>query len=70
MAKRKLTTEERRRLREAFAGMRADVGELRSLLEASAERLRQAEADEVRRRARIRRLTFGLLGREPQGTSG
>ena len=63
MAKRKLTSEERRRLREAFAGMRSDLGELRSLLESAAERLRQAEADDLRRRARLRRLTFGLLGR-------
>lgn len=63
MKKRKLTSEERRRLREAFSGMRADLGELRSVLEGAAERLRQAEVDELRRRARLRRLTFGLLGR-------
>ncbi|MCS7007904.1 MAG: hypothetical protein RMM28_11935 [Thermoleophilia bacterium] len=60
---RKLTSEERKRLAHAFAGARADVGELRSAFEAAAERLRAAEADERRRRAGLRRLTFGLLGR-------
>ncbi len=60
MPKRKLTSEERTKLRAAFEGMRADLGEMRLLLEASAERLRHAEAHEVRRRARLRRLTFGL----------
>ncbi len=63
MRKRKLTSEERKRLARAFAAMRADVGELRSVFETAAERLRSLEADERRRRARLRRLTFGLLGR-------
>ena len=63
MPKRKLTSAERKRLRTAFAGMRADLREMRSLLEVTAERLRQAEAREVRRRARLRRLTFDVLGR-------
>jgi hypothetical protein len=63
MAKRKPTPEERRKLREAFASMRSDVGELRALFERVADRLRQAEAEELRRRERLRRLTFGLLGR-------
>jgi hypothetical protein len=65
MAKRKLTNEERRRLREAFSGMQSDLRELRSLLEAAAERLGRQEAIGLRRRARLRKLTFGLLGREP-----
>jgi hypothetical protein len=38
MARRKLTNEERRKPREAFPGMRADLGELRSVLEVAAER--------------------------------
>ena len=63
MRKRKLTNEERKRLAHVFAAMRADVGELRSVLEAAAERLRMLEADEHRRRARLRRRTFGRLGR-------
>jgi hypothetical protein len=63
MRKRKLTSEDRERLIHVFAGMRADVGELRAVFEAVAERLCALEADERRRRARIRRLTFGLLGR-------
>ena len=65
MPRRKLTSEERRRLREAFAGMQSDLGELRSVLEAAAERLGRQEAVQLRRRARIRRLTCGLFGREP-----
>jgi hypothetical protein len=65
MPRRKLTNEERRRLREAFAGMQSDLRELRSVLEAAAERLGRQEAVQLRRRARLRRLTFGLLGREP-----
>ena len=63
MAKRKLTNEERRRLREAFSGMQSDLRELRSLLGGAAERLGRQEAIELRRR---RKLTFGLLGREPR----
>ena len=63
MAKRKLTPEERTRLRETFAGMRSDVGDLRTLLEGVSTRLRRAEAEQLRRRARLRRLTFGLHGR-------
>ena len=63
MRKRKLTSEERERLAHVVSGMRADVGELRAMFEAVAERSRVAEADERRRRARLRRLTFGLLGR-------
>jgi len=63
MRKRKLTSEERERLSHVFSGMRADVGELRAVFEKVAERLRALEADERRRRARRRRLTFGLLGR-------
>ena len=65
MAKRKLTNEERRRLREAFSGMQSDLRELRTLLEAAAERLGRQGATELRRRARLRKMTFGLLGREP-----
>jgi hypothetical protein len=65
MPRRKLTNEERRQLREAFAGMRSDFRELRSVLEEAAERLGRQEAVQLRRRARLRRLTFGLLGREP-----
>jgi hypothetical protein len=63
MRKRKLTIEERKRLARAFAGMRSDLGELRSVFEAAAERLRLAEEEECQRRARLRRLSFGLLGR-------
>ncbi len=70
MAKRNMTNEERRRLRDALSGIRSDLGELRVLLKGPAQRLRKAEAEDLRRRARLRRLTFGLLGREPQGTSG
>ena len=63
MRKRKLTSEERERLAQVFSAMRSDVGELRAVFETVAERLGALEADERRRRARLRRLTFGLLGR-------
>ena len=63
MRKRKLTAEERVRLARVFSVMRTDVGELRAVFERVAQRLRGLEADERRRRARLRRLTFGLLGR-------
>jgi len=63
MAKKKLTSDQRRRLRAILVEMRSDFGEMRGLLEAAAERAREAETGAMRRRARLRRLTFGLLGR-------
>lgn len=53
MKKRRLTTEERKRLAHAFAGMRADVGELRLVFEAAAERRRQPSGCVRRKRTRV-----------------
>jgi hypothetical protein len=61
MAKRKPTPEERRELRTMLVEIRTELGTLREQLEAKVEAARQLEA---RRRARLRRLSFGLLGRE------
>jgi hypothetical protein len=64
MAKRKkLTADQRERLRELATDIRSDLAEMRRLLEAAVERARSAEADAVRRRARRRRFSFGLFGR-------
>jgi hypothetical protein len=60
MAKRKPTPEERRELRTMLVEIRTELGTLREQLEAKVEAARQLEA---RRRARLRRLSFGLLGR-------
>ena len=61
--KKKLTSDQRRRLRAILVEMRSAFGEMRALLEAAAERARETETAAMRRRARLRRLTFGLLGR-------
>jgi hypothetical protein len=65
MAKRKrnLTSEELRRLRSLLTGVRDDLREIQHVFE---RRLAaHAEAQELRagRKERLRRLTFGLLGR-------
>jgi hypothetical protein len=61
--KKNLTPDERRALREALAGMRADLRELRLIFEDANQRHVHARRVQARRRARLRRLTFGLLGR-------
>jgi hypothetical protein len=43
--------------------------QLELLWERRAERFAAADAREAAYRARLRRLTFGLLGREPEGES-
>jgi hypothetical protein len=66
MKKRKrnnLTPDERRELRESLADARAELGAIRILFERRLDGLASWEAVEERRRARLRRLTFGLLGR-------
>ncbi len=62
MAKRKrtLTPEQRARIRELLLEMRGDIREFVTELER--RQASRCERDE-RRRARLRRLTFGLLGR-------
>jgi hypothetical protein len=65
MKRKKMTPEFRRKLAER----RAEWAEIdRSFLEMVArreQRLREWDEYMARRRARLRRLTFGLLGREP-----
>jgi len=61
--KRSLTPEQRAALRESLADVRAELGTIRAVLESRLDRLASWEAAEERRRARLRRLTFGLLGR-------
>lgn len=62
MAKRKkaLTPEQRARMRELLLEMRGDIREFVTELE---QRQASRHQLEERRRARLRRLTFGLLGR-------
>ena len=62
MAKRKrtLTPEQRARIRELVLEMRGDIREFVTELERRQATRRELEE---RRRARLHRLTFGLLGR-------
>jgi hypothetical protein len=48
---------------ELLAQWEREREEFRELMRLRAERLDAAEEREARRRARVRRLTFGLLGR-------
>ncbi len=61
--KRNLTPEQREALRDGLADVRAELGGIRAIFESRLVRLAEWEAAEERRRARLRRLTFGLLGR-------
>ena len=63
MERKRLTPEQRRALREALSELREGMRELRLLFERIEARQQLAREIESRRRARLRRLTFGLLGR-------
>ncbi len=63
MERKRLTPEQRRVLREALSELREGMRELRLLFERIEARQQLAREIEARRRARLRRLTFGLLGR-------
>ena len=63
MERKRLTPEQRRALREALSELREGMRELRLLFERIETRQQLAREIEARRRARLRRLTFGLLGR-------
>ncbi len=63
MERKRLTPEQRRALREALSELREGMRELRLLFERIEARQQVAREVEARRRARLRRLTFGLLGR-------
>ena len=59
-----MTPEERQRVRAAEGGVGAGTtAEFRAMVARRAERLREWDEYVARRRARLRRLTFGLLGR-------
>jgi hypothetical protein len=64
-----MTPEERRAYHEREAEIAKNVAEARAIFARREQRLREWDEQVARRRARLRRLTFGLLGREPQGTS-
>jgi hypothetical protein len=64
MAKRKrMTPEERREYEEQEARWAESDREFRAMVERREQRLREWDEYAARRQARLRRLTFGLLGR-------
>jgi hypothetical protein len=64
MATPKKNPEERARAHEEFLRHQADLAERIRFHEARASRARERDA---RRRERLRRLSFGLLGRDQRG---
>jgi hypothetical protein len=66
MAKRrKMTPEERREYEDEKVRWAEGDRRFREVVARREQRLREWDEYMARRRARIRRLTFGLLGREP-----
>jgi hypothetical protein len=63
MRKRNLTAEQRVALREGLRDVQAELRGIRGILERRLQRLAAWEAAAARRKERLRRLTFGLLGR-------
>ena len=64
-----MTPEERRAYEERKAEWAKNSAEFRAMVERREQRHREWEEYVARRRARLRRLTFGLLGREPRSAS-
>jgi len=62
--KRKMTPEERRAYEEQKAFWAKEDAEIREIFARREVRLREWDEHQARRRARLRRLTFGLLGRD------
>jgi ribose 1,5-bisphosphokinase PhnN len=60
-----MTPEFKRRFEQRLAESAASVAVAKEIFARREQRLREWEEDVARRRARLRRLTFGLLGREP-----
>jgi len=58
-----MTPEFRRRLEQRVAGSARNVAEAKQIFARREQRLREWDAYVARRRARLRRVTFGLLGR-------
>ena len=65
MAKRRksLTSDELRKVRSLLAGVKDELRDLQGDLERRLDMRREAQRREFVRKARLRRLTFGLLGR-------
>jgi hypothetical protein len=61
--KRKRTPEERRAYEEQKAAWAKEDAEIREIFARREQRLREWDEYVARRQARLRRLTFGLLGR-------
>ena len=61
--RKKLTTEQRVALRAALGDVQGDLREMRGIFERILARMAASEVLEARRKERLRRLTFGLLGR-------
>ncbi|HLB04409.1 MAG TPA: hypothetical protein VJK66_05265 [Gaiellaceae bacterium] len=65
MAKKRksLTPDERAALRQLFRELRNEMAVIRGVLEKRLDAFETSRMREIRRRERLRRLTFGLLGR-------
>jgi hypothetical protein len=64
MSRKRMTPEERREYEEEKAYWAKEDAEIREIFARREQRLREWDEYVARRRARIRRMTFGLLGRE------
>jgi hypothetical protein len=58
-----MTPEFRRKVRQRLAESDRNVAEAKEIFARREQRLREWDEYDARRRARLRRLTFGLLGR-------
>ena len=63
MKRKKMTPEERRAYEEQKAHWAKEDAEIKAIFARREARLREWDEYVARRRARLRRLTFGLLGR-------
>jgi len=61
--RKKLTTEQRAALQATLGDVQGDLRAMRGIFERILARMAESEALETRRKERLRRLTFGLLGR-------
>lgn len=61
--RKKMTPEFKRKLEERLAESARNVAEAKEIFARREQRLREWDEYVARRRARLRRLTFGLLGR-------
>ncbi len=61
--RKRLTTDQRAALRATILELRSDMREIRVVFERVLLRMAERDARAARRKERLRRLTFGLLGR-------